>query len=170
MAILQIYHTFHRSLYKAMENLVFKLQRFYSSCLTNYWLGVLRKLIGPKLKGQSLRSHHHQPSKAYACVVEAVPVAVVVEAVPVPGGPFFDFEEGTFVEVLLVVEDLTFVGARIFEVLHYERVLNLRNVGDHHQEVHFDALHRHRLFRQQNCSLQMTYPRASPAYQQLHQL
>ena len=110
-----------------------------------------------------MRSHHHQPLKVYAYVVEAVLGAVVAEAVP--EGPIFEFEEEIFVEVLLAVAALTFVGVRTFVevrtfvVLHYERVLNLRNVGGHHQGGHFDALHRHRLFRQQSCSLQLTYLR-----------
>ena len=75
---------------------------------------MLRKLIGPKFKGQNLRSHHHQPLKVYACVVEVVP-----EAVPVAEGMLFEFEEVPFVEILLAVAALIFVEARIFVVPHY---------------------------------------------------
>ena len=88
--------------------------------------------------------------KVYAYVVVAA-----LEVVLVPEGPTFEFVEVIFVEVLLVAEARTFVAERTFVVertfvaLHYEGVLNLRNVGGHHQGGHFDVHHpRHRLFRQ----------------------
>jgi hypothetical protein len=126
-----IYHIAPPSLYKVMESLVFKLQRFYNSCLTNYWLGVLRKLTGPKLKGQNLRSHHHQSLKVYACVVEAVPEAVAAAEAVAAEAVLFEFEEVPSVEVRLAVAALTFVEARTFGVPHYEWGLDLRTVGDH---------------------------------------